>query len=277
MMGLGNLSANGLPGFDRAAAALPGGGGGAGGAKTTKAGKAAKDIYNGLSAAQVRAGGMDTLSGILGQDNAVSQGLQDATANALDYSAALRDVGAASVAVPDINKMLIDAEAIEAADRFSENLSRGLGQAIIFGQSLGDALVNSIKAAAAELITSGLLDLLKGGKDGGGGLIGSIVSGARAIFGGGKAGGGAVKGGMMYDVGELGRERFVAPADGQIIPADVLKNGGGQQRVSVSVDVQPSPLFVTAVSTASAQAGRAAAGEAMRSATRSRMPMARGA
>jgi hypothetical protein len=138
-------------------------------------------------------------------------------------------------------------------------------------------LTNSIKAASAELITSGLLDLLRGGKDGGGGLFGSIAKGIGAIFGGGKAGGGPVKGGVMYDVGELGRERFIAPADGQIIPADVLKRGAQPQAVSVSVDVQPSPLFVTAVSAASAQAGRTAAGDAVRMATRSRLPGSRGA
>lgn len=238
---------------------------------STKTAKAPQDAYKGFSAAQVRGGALDTLQGVLGGSNPVSQGLQDATTSALDYSAALRDVGVAAQAIPDIGPLLINAQAVDAANSFSESLSKGLGQAIIYGQSLGDALTNSIKAAAAELITSGLLDLLRGGKDGGGGLLGGIIKTAGAIFGGGKAGGGSVKGGMMYDVGEHGRERFIAPANGQIIPADILKRGTERQRVAVAVDVNASPLLVATVVSAASQAAQGSASEQARQASRPRL------
>ncbi len=159
--------------------------------------------------------------------------------------------------------------AVEAAAQFNENLSRGLGQAIVQGQSLGDALVNSIKAAAAELISSGLLRLLSGGVGGGGGIVGSL-------FGGFFASGGRPPMGRVSVVGERGPELFVPSVPGEIIPNYKLGGGmgagsGGSQEVMVTV--APSPLFITTVASAS----QASANEAIRQRTRSRMPMSAGA
>lgn len=159
--------------------------------------------------------------------------------------------------------------AVEAAAQFNENLSRGLGQAIVQGQSLGDALVNSIKAAAAELISSGLLRLLSGGAGGGGGIVASL-------FGGFFASGGRPPMGRVSVVGERGPELFVPSVPGEIIPNYKLGGGmgagsGGSQEVMVTV--APSPLFITTVASAS----QASANEAIRQRTRSRLPMSAGA
>ena len=45
------------------------------------------------------------------------------------------------------------------------------------------------------------------------------------FFGGARANGGPVTAGMSYDVGEFGREKFIAPANGQIVPYDQIGSG----------------------------------------------------
>lgn len=236
MTGLGNLRANGLPGFDKAASpslsssvAEPA----AAKAAAAKTAKTTDDIYKGLTASAVRNGGLEKLSDVLGRDGTISTGLQQSIDKAADFSSLLKGVAVTAVSIEPIKA--IDLKLVEQADKFSESLATGLGQAIIYGQSLGDALVNAIKAAAAELIASKLLSLLKGGSNGG--FIGTIVSGLGAVFGGGKAGGGSVKGGYSYDVGELGRERVVIPANGQIIPNKMLNGAGG---MVINVDARGS-------------------------------------
>ena len=268
----GGLRANGLPGFDGRAK----GGGGTPSPTVTRANagtKAATDIYANLTSSEIRMGFKDTLTDVLGRDGDVSQGMQDALTTSIDLGEALKTVGIAAANIPPINP--ITAQAIDAAQSFGENLSRNLGQAIVYGQSLGDALVNSIKAAAAELITSGLLDLLTGKKgDSGGGLLGSIVKGAAAAFGGGKAGGGMVKAGYSYDVGELGRERFVAPSDGQIIPNKMLNGMGGGPVINVDARGATDPAMIEAAGRRGAQQGIAAAAQMY--ARSSRQPIPRG-
>lgn len=242
-------------------------------ARATAGKKAATDIYANLTSSEIRMGFKDTLTDVLGRDGDVSQGMQDALTTSIDLGEALKTVGIAAANIPPINP--ITAQAIDAAQSFGENLSRNLGQAIVYGQSLGDALVNSIKAAAAELITSGLLDLLTGKKgDSGGGLLGSIVKGAAAAFGGGKAGGGMVKAGYSYDVGELGRERFVAPSDGQIIPNKMLNGMGGGPVINVDARGATDPAMIEAAGRRGAQQGIAAAAQMY--ARSSRQPIPRG-
>ncbi len=119
-------------------------------------------------------------------------------------------------------------EANRRLDNFATNLTDGLGQAIIYGQSLGDALVNSIKAAAAELIASGLLDLLLGKKTTDGGRIGGILASVgTSLFGGGRSGGGQVKPGFFYEVNERGQEYFEPTVPGRIVPAWAAQGAGG--------------------------------------------------
>jgi hypothetical protein len=268
----GELNANGLPGFG-AGGRLPGDGpSSAGGGRASSQIKAIADIYGGLSANAVRLGGLDTLQDVLGRDGGVSQGLQDILDNSERFSTTIGEIS--TIAVDLSNVQIIDPALLDAGQRFGEDLSRNLGQALVLGQSLGDALINSIRAAAAELIASGLLSLLTGGKGGGGGILGSILNVGASFLGGARAGGGPVRAGLSYDVGELGRERFVAPADGMIIPNDMM--GGGRQAVEVTVKTEPSPLFVQTVRVASAQAGQAAAADIARRQARPRMAAGRG-
>jgi hypothetical protein len=124
---------------------------------------------------------------------------------------------------------IINTQAIEAANRFGENLSRNLANAIVLGQNLGDALINSFQAAAAEALASGLFDLLTGFLGGGGG--GFLSS----IFGGFRAAGGPVSAGKAYVVGERGPEIMVPGSSGVVIPNSKLGGGGG---VTVNVDAR---------------------------------------
>jgi len=165
---------------------------------------------------------------------------------------------------------LISAESVALADQFAENLSSGLSQAIINGQSLGSALVNSIKAAAAELVASGLLNLLSGGKRGT--SFGEALGGIASLFGGFRETGGGVMPGKAYVVGEKRPELFVPSTAGYIMPRVPSGQGGGGQQQSVTVTVNPSPLFVTTV----AQGAQAAAQETLRKSSRQRMPMSAG-
>jgi hypothetical protein len=169
----------------------------------------------------------------------------------------------------DFEINLIGQEQIKLADDFTNSLSSGLAQAILNGQSLGDALLNSIKAAASELISSGLLNLLSGGKRGV--SFGESISAVTSLFGGGRATGGSVMPGKAYVVGENRPELFVPSTSGYIMPRVPSGQGGGGQQ-SVNVTVNPSPLFITTV----AQGAQAAAQETLRKSTRQRMPMSAG-
>jgi hypothetical protein len=169
----------------------------------------------------------------------------------------------------DFEINIIGQEQIKLADDFTNSLSSGLAQAILNGQSLGDALLNSIKAAASELISSGLLNLLSGGKRGV--SFGESISAVTSLFGGGRATGGSVMPGRAYVVGENRPELFVPSTSGYIMPRVPSGQGGGGQQ-SVNVTVNPSPLFITTV----AQGAQAAAQETLRKSTRQRMPMSAG-
>jgi len=148
--------------------------------------------------------------------------------------------------LPDMNEKLN--RAMESATRFGEGLAQNLSQALVFGQSLGQALVSSIRAAAAELLTSGLLNLLLGERGGSGqrsGGLFSAIGGALGFFANGTP---SAPGGLAM-VGERGRELVQMPRGAKVWSnreTEAMMSGrGGQQRVVV--DVQPSPLFVTTV------------------------------
>lgn len=59
-----------------------------------------------------------------------------------------------------------------------------------------------------------------------------------SFFGGGRANGGPVTAGMSYDVGEFGREKFIAPANGQIVPYDQIGSGSNLSVVN-QFTIQP--------------------------------------
>lgn len=119
---------------------------------------------------------------------------------------------------------LIDEKAIARVEEFGKSISSNLAQAIVYGQDIGTALVNSLKAAAAEAVASGIFKLLTGGTTGGGfaGIVSSIVG----VFGGARANGGPVSGGKSYLVGERGPE-ILTGASGRIIPNHALGGMGG--------------------------------------------------
>jgi hypothetical protein len=183
----------------------------------------------------------------------------------------LAEIATLAGQVPTIKA--VTPEVLEISERFNANLAQGLAQAIVQGQSLGDALVNSLKAAAAELIASGLLKLL-GGALGGGGIIGAIGS----LLG--FADGGRPPVGRVSVVGERGPELFVPRVPGEVIPnhkLGLLGGGGGGEGSAVDIRVQPSPLFEVTVVRGSARVSRAVADDRMAAAQRRRLPSSMGA
>jgi hypothetical protein len=174
----------------------------------------------------------------------------------------------------DFSLEIIRPEAFQRAERFAEGLANNLSQALVFGQSLGGALVSSIKAAAAELITSRLLDFLLGGRGAGGFRTGGLLG---SLFGiPGFADGTNFAPGGLAMVGERGRELVRLPRGSQVIPNGQTEAMLGRARaepVELVVRTEPSPLFVTSV----VQGSRGAARDEIRRATRPRMLRSPGA
>jgi hypothetical protein len=256
----GNLRANGLPGFDRPARAPSGGGsGGGGGSKNNPAARV-------LTASENRMGFGEKLGDVASL--APSVGSDPALVNLDAMAVKLNTIKSLAQTIPPINP--IDTTAVELAGKFSDNLSRGLGQAIVYGQSLGDALVSSIKAAAAELISSQLLKLLNGGGDGG--FIGGIIKGAAAIFGG-RAAGGPVDAGTPYIVGEQRPEIFVPSTRGRIVPR--VDGMGGGSVINVDARGATDPAIVEAAARRGAQQGIATAAQAFGKSQRTPIPRGR--
>lgn len=130
-----------------------------------------------------------------------------------------------NASMPDLATMLTleDQRRLEGfAEGFHRDLADGLAAAIVYGENLGDVLINTFRRAAAELLSSGLVQLLNGGgfggKGGTGGVIGFISSAVGSLFGGGRAAGGPVSPNRIYEVGERGRELFVPDTAGRIVP-----------------------------------------------------------
>jgi len=165
----------------------------------------------------------------------------------------------------DFSLDLVDRQQIELAQAYTETLTTGLAQAIVYGRSFGDVL----KGLAAQILSAGLLNIISGGAFGVG--FGSSLGGLGKVFGGARANGGPVSMGKAYLVGERGPELFVPNSSGYVNANKSGGDTGGEQQVRVMVE--PSPLFVTTV----VQGATAAAGEQMRKAARPRMMMSAGA
>lgn len=160
---------------------------------------------------------------------------------------------------------------LEAGSNFAKEISDNLAQGLVYGQNLGSALINSLKAAAAEAISNGFFDLLKSASSGGGGWLGTAVSAVGSFLSGGKANGGYAAPGTRFLVGERGPEVFESPGTGGTIrPNGWFGNMAGESKQSegrMIVDVQPSPLFTTTVALASEQGGARAASRVVKRAT----------
>ena len=114
----------------------------------------------------------------------------------------------------------------EIASSFLDILRSGnIGEEI--GLRFADAAFNSLQQALTGIF-AGLLQ--------NGGQAGGILEGIAKVagFGGGRAMGGPVRKGFSYDVGESGREKFVAPADGYIMPnMGAQARSAGAQRIDI--------------------------------------------
>ena len=132
------------------------------------------------------------------------------------------------------------ATGFQLGEELSRNISRNLAQGVVFGNNIGDALVNSFKAAAAEALTNGLFDLLTGGR--GGGIIGTLANTLGAFLGGAFANGGRPPVGRISLVGERGPELFVPDAAGVIIPNNRMGGGGTVINVDARGATDPAAM-----------------------------------
>ncbi|MCR6660516.1 MAG: hypothetical protein NVV72_14665 [Asticcacaulis sp.] len=141
-------------------------------------------------------------------------------------------------------------EALEGLRSVSRDIAYDLGEAIAYGDDLGDALSHTFRRIAAEWITGGLQDIFNSllGKSGssGGGLLGSIISGIGGGITGARAGGGMVSGAGSYLVGEHGPEVFTPGLNGSIVNNNSLRALQGARAAdpqAIRVQVEASPYF----------------------------------
>jgi hypothetical protein len=162
---------------------------------------------------------------------------------------------------------LIDRAQLQLAEDYTRTLTEGLAQAVIYGRNFGDVL----KGIAQQILSSGLINILSGGKFGS--SFGDSLGAIGSIFGGFRAGGGPVSAGKAYVVGEKRPELFVPSTAGYIMPN---VPGGGGQGGTTRVVVEPSPLFAVTVIEGATQAARAEVANGIAKATRPRMTAAMG-
>ncbi|MGN6208838.1 hypothetical protein [Asticcacaulis sp.] len=139
-------------------------------------------------------------------------------------------------------------EALEGLRSVSRDIAYDLGEALAYGDDLGDAVSHSFRRIAAEWITGGLDDIFAAllGKSGSssGGLLGSILNGIGGGITGARAGGGMVSGAGSYLVGEHGPEVFTPGLNGSIINNNALRalqgaRAAGSQAIRVQVEASP--------------------------------------
>jgi hypothetical protein len=167
----------------------------------------------------------------------------------------------------DFSIDLIDRQQLQLAEDYTRTLTEGLAQAVIYGRNFGDVL----KGIAQQILSSGLINILSGGKFGS--SFGDSLGAIGSIFGGFRAGGGPVSAGKAYVVGEKRPELFVPSTAGYIMPN---VPGGGGQGGTTRVVLEPSPLFAVTVIEGATQAARAEVANGIAKATRPRMTAAMG-
>lgn len=155
----------------------------------------------------------------------------------------------------------IGQEQIALAEDYTRTLTEGLAQAVVYGRNFGDVL----KGLAQQIAASGLINILSGGRLGT--SFGSSLGALGSIFGGFRAEGGPVSPGKAYIVGERGPELMVPKASGYILPNRGSQSASAGNPQELTVRVEPSPLFITSVATAT----QAAASDTLRRASRPRM------
>ena len=203
---------------------------------------------------------------------------------AAKYDGPLSEIDLAVMRTP-LDDMI---ERLDQARSYGADIARNLSQAIVYGQGIGKALVQSFKAAAAEALASGLFKLLFGvtgtadgglfGKAIGGGtgkatgLFGTIIGALGSVFGGARAEGGPVQSGKAYLVGERGPEIFAPAISGNIIPA-------GANGMTINVDARGAgdPAMVEAAVRRGVEVAINYTNGAFRSSQRPRLPRSMGA
>lgn len=125
---------------------------------------------------------------------------------------------------------MLDAELSEtqfaAVEAGIASIADSMADAILNAEDMGEAFRAVLAQMAADLVSSGIRELLTATMAGaGGGTGGQLMS---MLFGGFRADGGPVQLGKAYVVGERGPELFVPGASGGIVP-----NGAGGMTVNI--------------------------------------------
>lgn len=236
----------------------------------------------------------------------------DADAALVDLDALRVDADGLKQTVADLNGVFsetFDAELVERIrqidEAFAQDLSRTLGDVIVYGDDLGDSLESAFKRAASAMLEAIIQAQILGpllenmGKSGGGGPFGSLLKFGSSLLTGGssldtsfaanlgdrvndysaqfRAAGGPVEAGRPYMVGERGPELIVPRLKAHVIPNHKL---GGER--TIRVDVTPSPYFDVRVTQISGQTVAQAVPAIVNASTRntmdraSRRPLPRG-
>lgn len=133
--------------------------------------------------------------------------------------------------------------ATELSQAFTQDLSRGLADALVYGDDLGDVLENTFKRAAAALIESKILQFLDPQGTGGGGSSGGVFGSLQRLASSvltrkpARASGGHVSAGQVYRVNESGIEGFQPAGSGKIIPLGQMN--AARPQGGVTTVVQP--------------------------------------
>lgn len=125
-----------------------------------------------------------------------------------------------------------------------ESVSDALADAIVNGENMGEALAGVFRQIAADLISSGIQQMLLGLFNLNGPSAGSSFLGS--LFGGFRASGGPVESSKGYIVGEKGPEWFQPNTAGTIVPNNVLTQAG-KAAAAPQVNVAASPTQIVVV------------------------------
>lgn len=127
-----------------------------------------------------------------------------------------------------------------------ESVSDALADAIVNGENMGEALAGVFRQIAADLIASGIQQMLLNLFNLNGPSAGSNFLGT--LFGGFRASGGPVDSSKGYIVGEKGPEWFQPNTAGTIVPNNVLTQAG-KAAAAPQVNVAASPPQIIVVDT----------------------------
>ena len=127
----------------------------------------------------------------------------------------------------------------QAAEGFSNAITKGMEDAILGANSLRDALAGVLEEIAKILLRVALLSQIERALTG---VFGGVFGVPSAGGVPGKAAGGPVEAGRLYAVGEKGVELFRPRTAGEIIPNHVLQSatpiGGGAPVINISINIQ---------------------------------------